>query len=113
MHAPASEREITAASRFTPPFVHAPSTIRFVGALDAHTAADALRRVEAVVERRPRHLIVDLAEVHLLDSAGVHALVTLYKRVTAQGGSFVVINVQDQPLAVLAILKLNAAFGLR
>ena len=97
--------------RYTPQFVQRPSTIRFVGALDAHTAADAMRRIEPVVEARPRHLIVDLAELELLDSAGVHALVTLYKRVTAHGGKMVVVNAHDQPLAVLGVLKLKAVFG--
>ena len=99
--------------RYTPLFVRCPSTIRFVGALDAHTASDAMRRIDTAVEARPRHLIVDLAEVYLLDSAGVHALVTLYKRVTGQGGTVIVINAQDQPLAVLSILNLKKTFGLR
>ena len=112
MHAPASEREVTAARRFTPQIVPCPSTIRFVGALDALTVGAAMRQIDAVVEARPRQVIVDLAELELLDSAGVHALVTLYKRVTALGGGVVVVDAHDQPLAVLELFKLNAVFGL-
>jgi len=69
-------------------------------------------RIDTVVEARPRQVIIDLAELKLLDSAGVHALVTLYKRVTAQGGKVAVVNAHDQPLAVLDLLKLKGVFGL-
>ena len=69
-----------------------------------------MAKIEAIAEAR--HVIVDLAELELLDSAGVHALVKLYKRVTAQGGKMVVVHAHDQPLAVLALLNLNTAFGL-
>ena len=82
-----------------------------MGALDARTVGQAMGRIDAVVEASPRHVIVDLAELELLDSAGVHALVTLYKRVTAQGGRVVVVNAHDQPLAVLELFKLNAVFA--
>ena len=111
MQAPASEREVSAI-RFTPRCVRSPSTLRFVGALDAFTVDDAMWRIEAVLEESPRQVIVDLDQLELLDSAGVHALVTLYKRVTAQGGRVAVVNVHDQPLAVLQLLNLNAVFGL-
>jgi anti-anti-sigma factor len=112
MQAPTSEREVLAACRFTPRFVRRPSTLRFVGALDAFTVGDAMWRIDAVVEESPRQVIVDLAQLELLDSAGVHALVTLYKRVTAQGGKVAVVNAHDQPLSVLGLLNLNVVFGL-
>lgn len=112
MQAPASEREPTFARRVTPPGVRRPSKIRFVGALDASTVAGAQARIDALVETAPREVVVDLAYLERLDSAGVHALVGLYKRVRASGGSVVVVNASAQPRMVLELLKLNTIFGL-
>ena len=69
---------------------------------------DAVVRMDAVAEGHPRQVIVDLALLERLDSVGVQALVTLYKRVTEQGGKLVVVNAHDQPLAVLELLRLHA-----
>ena len=109
MQAPASERTLPAVGRFTPRTLPRPSILRLAGALDAFTVKDALPRMDSVAE--DSHVVVDLAALELLDSAGVHALVTLYKRVTAKGGKMVVINAHDQPLAVLGVLNLKAVFG--
>lgn len=112
MQAPASEREVTAARKLTPRSLPRPSVLRFAGALDARTVRDELRRMDAVAATNPHQVVIDFAELELLDSAGVHALVNLYKQVTAQGGKFVVVHAHDQPLMVLGVLKLQSVFGL-
>ena len=43
----------------------------------------------------------------MLDSSGVGALVSLYKRVRAQGGQVVMIGLRDQPLAIFRLLRLD------
>jgi anti-anti-sigma factor len=43
----------------------------------------------------------------MLDSSGVGALVSLYKRVRAQGGDVVVTGLRDQPLAIFRLLRLD------
>jgi anti-sigma B factor antagonist len=48
----------------------------------------------------------------LIDSSGVGAIVSLFKRVKADGGKVVVVRAHDQPLAVLKLLKLDKVFGL-
>lgn len=87
-------------------------SIRIEGALDALTVGRICPTIDAVVADRPRHVTVDLGLVTLLDSTGVGAIVSLFKRVTAQGGKVVVVHAHDQPLAVLKLLKLDAVFGL-
>jgi anti-sigma B factor antagonist len=112
MQAPASRCEMSAAGHSTPRSLRRPSTLCFAGALDAFTVPDALRRIDAVVEGNPRQVVVDLANLELLDSAGVHALVTLHERVTERGGKVVVVAAHDQPLMVLELLNLHVVFGL-
>jgi anti-sigma B factor antagonist len=88
------------------------SSLRIEGALDALTVREVRTTIDAVVARQPRHVTVDFERVTLLDSTGVGAIVSLFKRITAQGGSVVVVRAHDQPLAVLKLLKLDVVFGL-
>ncbi len=81
------------------------------GALDALTARDVRPIFDQVVSERPQRVVVDLAGLTLLDSSGVGAIVSLFKRVKAEGGQVVVVNAQDQPLAVLKLLKLDRILG--
>ena len=82
------------------------------GALDALTARDVRPLFDQVVADKPRRVTIDLESLTLIDSSGVGAIVSLFKRVKADGGQVVVVNAQDQPLAVLRLLKLDRIFGL-
>jgi anti-sigma B factor antagonist len=88
------------------------STLRIAGALDALTVRDIRPTIDALVADRPRRVTVDFSELTLIDSSGVGAIVSLFKRVKAEGGQVVVVHAHDQPLAVLKLLKLDRVFGL-
>jgi anti-sigma B factor antagonist len=82
------------------------------GALDALTARDVRPIFDQVVAEKPKRVTVDLEALTLIDSSGVGAIVSLFKRVKAEGGQVVVVKAHDQPLAVLKLLKLDRIFGL-
>jgi anti-sigma B factor antagonist len=88
------------------------SRLRIVGALDTLTVRDIRPIIDAVVADRPRRVTVDFDELTLIDSSGVGAIVSLFKRVKADGGQVVVVRAHDQPLAVLKLLRLDRVFGL-
>jgi anti-sigma B factor antagonist len=88
------------------------SKLRIVGALDSLTVREIRPIIDALVADRPRRVKVDFGELTLLDSSGVGAVVSLFKRVKADGGEVVVVGARDQPLAVLKLLKLDRVFGL-
>ncbi len=82
------------------------------GALDALTAREVRPIFDQVVADKPKKVTVDLEALTLIDSSGVGAIVSLFKRVKADGGQVVVVRAHDQPLAVLKLLKLDRIFGL-
>lgn len=88
------------------------SRLRIVGALDALTLCDLGAFIESVLADHPRLVTVELDKVTLIDSHGVGALVSLLKRVRADGGNAVIVGAHDQPRAVLKILNLERIFGL-
>jgi anti-sigma B factor antagonist len=88
------------------------SRLRIVGALDALTVRDIRPVLDDIVAAKPPRVVVDFEELTLLDSSGVGAIVSLFKRVKANGGVVVVVGAREQPLAVLKLLKLDRVLGL-
>jgi anti-sigma B factor antagonist len=86
--------------------------LRLSGSLDALSAPELRTIVEELVaERRPR-VVVDLSALRLIDSSGVGVIVSLYKRLRAQGGNVTVQGLRDQPLAIFKLLRLDRVFDL-
>lgn len=88
------------------------SRLEIEGALDALTAGEIRPIFDKVVADKRRRVTVDIAKVTMIDSSGVGAIVSLFKRVKADGGQVLVAGAKDQPLAVLKLLKLDKVFGL-
>jgi anti-sigma B factor antagonist len=86
-------------------------TLQIEGSLDALTARNVRPIFDEVVAAKPKRVTVDLAELNMIDSSGVGAIVSLFKRVKADGGVFAVAKAHDQPLAVLKLLKLDRVLG--
>lgn len=81
--------------------------ITFEGTLDAVSVSDVRGELDKLVATRPKAVEVDLSELRMIDSSGVGALVSLYKRVRAKGGTVVLKGVRDQPLAIFQLLQLD------
>jgi anti-sigma B factor antagonist len=77
------------------------------GELDVVTVLELRAEIEKVLAQRPPRVEVDLSTLRMVDSSGVGALVSLYKRVRAQGGEVVMSGLRDQPLAIFRLLRLD------
>ncbi len=88
------------------------TALRIAGALDVHSAPELRSVFDAVVAERPERVLLELDGVSMLDSSGVGAIISLFKRVKAAGGHVDVKGVRGQPLQVCRLLKLDRVFGL-
>ena len=88
------------------------TTLTIDGTLDAVTAPDIRPTIDDIVAEKRPHVVVDLAGLELIDSSGVAVIVSLYKRLRANGGKFTVAGVRDQPLAIFKLLRMDRVFGL-
>ena len=88
------------------------TSLRISGELDALSAPELRPLIDDLVENRRADISVDLSSLRMIDSSGVGALVSLYKRVRAQGGEVRFINVTAQPLVIFKLLRLDSVFGL-
>jgi anti-sigma B factor antagonist len=88
------------------------TTLRFEGSLDA-LATPAIRLVfDELVTAGKKSVLLDLTELRIIDSSGVGAIVSLYKKMRAQGGEVRIKGLKDQPLAVFKLLRLDRVFPL-
>lgn len=87
------------------------SQLRIEGAFDARTIDEIAPALDAVVAERPHRVTVDLDKVPLLDSAGVSAIVSLWRRIKAQGGTVAIVHAHDQPAVVLKLLKVESVLA--
>ena len=82
------------------------------GELDVVTVTNLRKEVDRMVEQTPKRVEVDLHALRMVDSSGVGTLVSLYKRVRAQGGEVVLTGLRDQPLAIFRLLRLDRVMGM-
>jgi anti-sigma B factor antagonist len=84
--------------------------LRIEGALDAVSTPEIRPMIDALVAEQRPAVTVDLSSLRLIDSSGVGAIVSLYKRMRAQGGQVTVKGLRDQPLAIFRLLRLDRVF---
>jgi anti-sigma B factor antagonist len=89
------------------------TTIEIAGELDATTVADLRPELNAIAEELPKRVEVDLSRLRMVDSSGVGAIISLFKRVRANGDSFVVIGITGQPLSIFRVLRLDKVFDIQ
>lgn len=86
--------------------------LRLGGELDALSCTELRPVLDALASRGKCAVTVDLSELRLIDSSGVGVLVSLYKRVRANGGEVKFVGVKAQPLVIFRLLRLDRAFEL-
>ena len=84
--------------------------LAIAGDLNSATTPELRGELQALLNRRPPRLEVDLSQLHTIDSSGVGMLVSLHKGMRAQGGLITITGLRDQPLAIIRLLKLDRAF---
>lgn len=80
------------------------------GELDAYTASELRPVIDAITAERPMRVVVDVSALELIDSSGVGALVSLYKRMRSYNGELTFSGLRGQPLTVFKLLNLDRIF---
>ena len=88
----------------------AATIVALIGDVDLKNSPHIHHALEAVCERRPERIILDLARVGYMDSSGVGTLVWVYRQVQGYGGSLVLAGMNEKVRAVLEITQLDQFF---
>jgi anti-sigma B factor antagonist len=87
------------------------TVLRISGSLDALSTPELRPTIDALVAEKRPSITVDLSDLRLIDSSGVGAIVSLYKRMRALGAKVEVVGLKDQPLAIFRLLRLDRIFS--
>ena len=82
------------------------------GDLDAFSAPELRPMLDEIAKDGVRRVVVDLAGLKLIDSSGVGAIVSLFKRVRANDGEMSIRGLGGQPLAIFKLLNLDRVFSI-
>jgi anti-sigma B factor antagonist len=86
------------------------TTLEIEGTLDAVTAPDLRTVVDQLVADRRPSVTLELSSLRLIDSSGVGVIVSLFKRIRANGGQVKIVGLRDQPRAIFRLLRLDRVF---
>jgi len=86
--------------------------LQLKGNLDALTATDLRPMIDELVASRKTQVVFDLGGLTLIDSSGVGAIVSLFKRVRLLGGNVKIACLTNQPKEIFRLLRLDRAFDL-
>lgn len=87
--------------------------LAIAGELDAVTVPELRSAIDQIVAEAQgteshKRVVVNLSRLHLIDSSGIGAVVSLYKRVRAAGSDVEVTGLHGQPLVIFRLLRLDA-----
>lgn len=82
------------------------------GNLDALTAPELRREIDALVAEKRSPVVLDMAGLELVDSSGVGSIVSLLKRMRLlqPPGEVKIADLRGQPLQIFQLLRLHKAF---
>ena len=80
------------------------------GEIDLHVSPSVAASLNAMIEKKPKRLVVDLSDVTYIDSAGLAALIQAMQKVEGYGGKFVLAGLQETVRSIFEISRLDQVF---
>ena len=91
--------------RIHPLFQNGSQRVEIGGRLDTHTYGELDDRLTLVLAAKVQSLVLDLAQLDYISSAGVRSIFRARKLLSARGGTLVLANTQPQVQKVFDIVK--------
>jgi len=88
------------------------AVLAFDGRLDAVSAQRAKDALQQAINEGRHQLVVDMARVSFVDSAGLAALVSALKLSRRSGGNVLLAGIQPQVRTVFSLTMLDRVFGI-
>ena len=80
-------------------------TILPKGRIDSETTPDFQKKIQAVVDKKAKNVLLNMNAVNYVSSAGLGAIFNLMKKLKENGGELLLCNLQPQIKKVFEIIK--------
>jgi anti-anti-sigma factor len=87
-----------------------PNVLSLEGEIDLHVSPRVAASLAALIEPKPKRLVVDLTKVTYIDSSGLAVLIEGMQNVEAYGGKFVLAGLQENVRPIFEIARLDQVF---
>jgi len=87
-----------------------PNVLPLKGEIDLHVSPVVTASLTAMIEKKPKRMVVDLSEVTYIDSAGLAALIQAMQKVEGYGGKFLLAGLQETVRSIFEISRLDQVF---
>jgi anti-sigma B factor antagonist len=82
------------------------------GAIDLHVSPELRASLRAIIDEKPKRLVVDLSRVPYVDSSGIAVLIGAMQSLDLEGGVFLLAGAQETVMTILESAKLDKYFRL-
>ena len=86
------------------------AVVALTGDIDLHHTPGVHQAIVNICERRPALLVIDLRDVHYMDSSGIGTLIEIFRRVNGYGGRLIVCGLNERVRSVFEITRLDKFF---
>jgi anti-sigma B factor antagonist len=87
-----------------------PNVLPLEGEIDLHVSPRISASLGAMIEEKPKHLVVDLSQVTYIDSSGLAVLIEAMQNVAVYGGKFALTGLQENVRPIFEIARLDQVF---
>ncbi|HKP02993.1 MAG TPA: STAS domain-containing protein [Chthoniobacterales bacterium] len=82
------------------------------GAIDLHVSPEMRTSLRAIIDEKPKRLVVDLSRVPYVDSSGIAVLIGAMQSLELEGGVFMLAGAQEAVQMILESARLDQYFRL-
>ena len=80
------------------------------GEIDLHVSPAVTASLNAMIEKKPKQVVIDLTQVSYIDSAGLATFIEAMQKVEAYGGKFALAGLQATVRSIFEISRLDQVF---
>ena len=80
------------------------------GEIDLHVSPHISASLGAMIDEKPKQIVVDLSKVSYIDSSGLAVLIEGMQNVEAYGGKFALVGLQENVRPIFEIARLDQVY---
>ena len=92
------------------PRQHRPNVLPLRGEIDLHVSPAVTESLNAMTEKKPERIVIDLSRATYIDSSGLAALILAMQKVEAYGGWFFLTGLHETMRSIFESSRLDQIF---
>jgi anti-anti-sigma factor len=89
------------------------TTVRLRGDIYVEQGDELMKAFNALIEKKPGEVVIDLSELHTITSSGIGKIVLLYKELGKNDGKVRITGVNDTIMQIFKIVKLDKLMDIK